>query len=139
MDLKIKALIVLSYLAPLLLPWRYSLSMLGLAPVLLGFLLFYRIRRRIVYRAMQKETGTDLSHFVKWHFLLTEKAKYIVAEEELMTGFGSEKSRSVLVRNRELLLKTAPARAGEFIRCRGRVFVLRIWLVLTLVFAILFR
>ena len=131
--------IILSYVIPLFLPWAYPVSMLGLAAVLLVFLLWYHLRRFLIYRAMQKQTDIDLSRFMQVHLTFAERQKYIVSEEESMACPASEKLRNILNDNQKIFLQISPDSAKVFFRCSGKIFILTLWLVLTLVFRVFFR
>ena len=132
-------IISLSYVIPLFLPWPYPISMLGLAAVLLVFLLWYHIRRFLIYRAMQKQTDVDLSRFMQVHLTLTERQKHIVCEEELMAAHPSDRLRNILNDNQKIFLQISPDSAKVFFHCSGKIFILTLWLVLTLVFRVFFR
>ena len=131
--------ISLSYVIPLFLPWAYPVSMLGLAVVLLVFLLWYHIRRFLIYRAMQRQTDIDLSQFMQPHLTSTERQRYIVSEEELMACHKSEKTRNILNDNQKVFLQISPDSAKVFFYCSGKIFILTLWLILTLVFRVFFR
>lgn len=131
--------IILSYVIPLFLPWTYPVSMLGLAAVLLVFLLWYHLRRFLIYRAMQKQTDIDLSRFMQVHLTFAERQKYIVSEEELMAYPASGNLRNILNDNQKIFLQISPDSANVFFHCSGKIFILTLWLILTLVFRVFFR
>ena len=133
----LKIIILLFYTIPLFLPWAYSLSMLGLSIILFITLLYYCIKRIKIFRGIQKNTDIDLSGFMRFHFSLTEREKYMISREELA---GSEKEawKKAMQKNQELFEQISPELAKEFFICNGKIFILRIWLIVTVVLSMYF-
>ncbi len=132
-----KKLIVSSFLIPLFLPLRYSLSMLILGIILSIFLIYYCIKRRAVFHIIQKNTDIDLSNFIKIKYFLTDAEKYIISAKQL-PSFNAENAKNILKKNHDLFLSISPYFAKKFFDYSGKVFILKLWLFLTVFFMIIF-
>lgn len=131
-----KIIIILSYIIPLFFPFDYWKSMCGLAVILSVLLLYCHIKRLTVYHLIQKKTEIDLSGFIKMHFSLLERKKYIISEDELIFNNESEKLKSLLQKNQGLFLKISSSNAIKFFYYSGRFFILKLWLITTITLSI---
>ena len=137
-NMKLKMMIIFSYIIPLCLPVAYSSAMLGLSCFLLMALIFYYCKRIIIYRKILAKTENDLSGFIKFHFSLSEREKYIVSSEEITMGLHSSKCEKILRNNQGYFRELSPEFADDFILYSGRYFVFKMWLALTIILAIFF-